>query len=120
MELATLVLEGLVSIFLSTAHTLELGEVLSARQHLLKFDVPFLEYFEFSADGFQGQSPLLLQKVVLFEASSHVSFILLVVLRDLRLPLLEDFDLKTTLPRPLLPQILIELLNRFVLLLFDI
>ena len=47
-----------------------------------------------------------------------MSLILLVVLSDLRFSLLEDFDLKAALARPLLPQVLIELLDRLVLQLF--
>ena len=46
--------------------------------------------------------------------------VLLVVLRDLRLALLEYFDFETSLSGPLLAQVLIELLNGLVLQLLDL
>ena len=40
-----------------------------------------------------------------------MALILLVMLRNLRFALLEDFDLETALPWPLLTQVLIKFLN---------
>ena len=58
---------------------------------------------------------MFFEHVELFELGAHVSFVLLVVSGDLRFPLLEHFDFEATLARPLLPQVFVELLNRFVL-----
>ena len=66
---------------------------------------------EFCADLFQNERPFLLQIVVLFKASANMALILLVVLGDLRLTFLEDFDFETTLARPLLSQVLVKLLD---------
>ena len=52
-----------------------------------------------------------MQVVVLLEADTHVPLVLLVVLGDLCFTLLKDLDFKTSLARPLLPQIDVELLN---------
>lgn len=111
MEFLTFLFEGLVGIFLTSAHALQLSKILAAWQHFLQLDVLLFEDLELSPDVFEDEGPLLLKQVVLLQASPHVSLVLLVVLCDLRLSLLEDFDLKTTLSWPLLPQILIKLLD---------
>ena len=111
MELLTALLENLVGVLLPTRHALKLSKVLSCRQQLLQFQMLVLKGLEFNADVLKGKSPLLLQVVVLLETGAHVSLVVLVVLRDLRLALLENFDLKATLPGPLLPQVLVKLLH---------
>jgi len=75
---------------------------------------------ELISDAFEGDTPLLLQQVVLLETSTHMPLILLVVLGDLRFALLEDFNFEATLARPLLSQILVQLLHRLVLHFFDL
>ena len=69
------------------------------------------ESFELNSDGFESERPLFLKLVVLFQADAHVPLVLFVVLGDLGLALLKDFDFKTTLPGPLLSQIHVQLLH---------
>lgn len=71
----------------------------------------FSEGLELNGDVLEGQSPFLLQVVVLLQTTTHMPFVLLVVLRDLRLALLEDLDLEATLAWPLLAQVNVKLLN---------
>ncbi len=51
---------------------------------------------------------------MLLKALAHLPFVFLVVLSDLSLALLIDFDFEATLPRPLLPQVLLQFINVFV------
>ena len=111
MELLASFVKDLICILLTAAHTLKLGEVLARWEHLFQTDMLLLECLELCTDVLEGQAPLLLQVVVLLEAGAHVSLVVLVMLRDLRLPLLEDLDLETSLPGPLLAQVLVKLLN---------
>ena len=66
---------------------------------------------EFNANILESQSPLLLQSIVLLQASTHMPLVVLVVLGDLRLALLEDLDLETTFSGPLLSQVLVKFLD---------
>ena len=102
MELLALLFKYLIGIFFAPAHTLQLGKILSIWQSFLQLCVLVFVGLELRANVLEGKSPLFLQRVVLLKASAHVPFILLVVLRDLRFALLEDFNLQTTLARPLL------------------
>ena len=49
-----------------------------------------------------------------------MALVVLVVLGDLRLTLLENFDFKTTLTWPLLSEVLVQFLDGFVLEVFDL
>ena len=57
---------------------------------------------ELSSNIFKGEGPLFLKKVVLLKAGADMSLILFVMLSDLRLSFLENFDFKTTFSGPLL------------------
>ena len=65
---------------------------------------------EFLFDGFDDIFPLFLEEIVLFETRSDLSLVLFVVRRDLRLPLLVNLNFESALPRPLFPQVLIQLI----------
>ena len=92
MELLALLLEYLVGVLFSSAHTLQLGKILSRGQSFLQLRMLVLVGPKLRADVLEGQSPLFLQRVVLFKAGAHVSFILLIVLRYLRFAFLEHFN----------------------------
>jgi len=62
-------------------------------------------------DIFDIELPLFLEHVALFEASSNLSLVFLVVSSDLTLPLLVDFYLEAALARPLLAKILIQFIH---------
>lgn len=102
VELLALVFEYLVCIFFPTAHSLELREIFAARQHLFELRMLFFVSFELCADTFKRKCPLVLEKIVLFKAGAYVSFVLFVVLSNLRFSFLKNFDFETSLSRPLL------------------
>ena len=120
MELLALLLKDLIGIFLAPAHALQLSQVLASWKRFLQFGMLVFVCFELSSNALQSEAPLFLKQIILLEASAHMSFILLVVFGDLRFTLLEDFNFETTLARPLLSQVLIELFNRLILQVFNL
>ena len=69
---------------------------------------------EVLGDVFNVELPLLLQVVALLEAGADLSFIFLVVRSDLALALLVNLNFQATLSRPLLSEVLIELINTLI------
>ena len=120
MELLALLFKDLVCIFFSPTHALQFCEVFTIWQCIFQLSMLVLVCLELSSNALEGQSPFFLKQIVFLKASSHMPFVLLVVLGDLRFTLLEDFNFKATLTWPLLSQILIELLNRFILQVLDL
>lgn len=111
MELLALLLKYLISILLPPAHPLQLSQILAVWKRFFQLGVLVLVCFELGTDVLEGQTPLLLQRVVFLEAGAHMPLILLVVFADLRLALLEDLDFEPALARPLLAQVLIKLFD---------
>ena len=66
MELLALFVEDLVGILLTSAHTLQLGEVLAIWQSILQLYVLVLVSLELCANVLECETPLFLQQVVLF------------------------------------------------------
>ena len=75
---------------------------------------------EVLCDVFNVELPLLLQVVALLEAGADLSFIFLVVRGDLALALLVDLNFQATLSRPLLSEVLIELVNTLITKVLDL
>ena len=78
-----------------------------------------LESLELGSHDLYDRLPLLLERVVLLELQANMAFVFLVVGTNFALSLLEDLNLKSALSRPLLAQVFIKLLDRFVLEVFD-
>lgn len=116
---ANFLLKNLVCILFPARHALELSEILARGQCILQLVVLVPELLELCRQLLYDVVPLFVETVVLFQLGSHVSLVLLVVGRDFGLPLLENLDFEPTFPGPLLPQVFVELFNRFVLELFN-
>ena len=105
---SALLVKDLVSIFLASAHALQLGQILSSRQLLFYLSMLVLELPESAFDVLNAEIPLFIKQVVLLKACAHLTLILLVMRGDLTLALLEDLNFKAALARPLESQVLFE------------
>ena len=102
MELLASFIKSLVCVFLTTVETLEFGEVFARGKHFLQSLMLVFESLELGAYVLKCKAPLLLEHVIFFEAGTYMALILLVMLCNLRLALLEDFNFKAALSWPLL------------------
>ena len=102
-------------ILLSSRGSLELRKVLSKREVALESVNHCLEAFKLFGDFVEDTPPFLLETIVLFEASSNLTLVFTIVVSNLRLSFLVDFNLESTLARPLHSQVLIKLLNTLIL-----
>lgn len=101
-KISTLVRKNLICIFFSAGAALKFGQISAFRQAGLYLGMFILEKLKFSSHCLKKQRPRLVKQLVFFKLSPHVAFVLFVMSCDLRFPLLENFNFKTSFSRPLL------------------